>query len=257
MMNEAGRQGAKGLIRWPITLLMVAQLLGIGVILPSMFVPFYILLEKSFENKNEPRLLPKERMYLFYVISLIGSLTVVLNQSLPTTSNSFVYANVLLQFSPILYLPLSFLEAPLTTSKQQQSSLGELGSRLAQLHFFFSGGMSFLTYLQDLVGLFIQKGVIPTGRVSFDDWLVSISSFPFSSGFSHPLTVYLILDIVGVWLAFSIIVFHDRGFLFIFILSILALFVSPGASMALYFALREYHVSVVHLQQKQNKQKQT
>ena len=40
MYAEAGRYGARGLVRWPILVFALGQLLGISVAFPSLWLPF-------------------------------------------------------------------------------------------------------------------------------------------------------------------------------------------------------------------------
>jgi len=43
IFSEAGRQGARGLVRWPVLILLLSQVLGISVIFPALWIPAAVL----------------------------------------------------------------------------------------------------------------------------------------------------------------------------------------------------------------------
>lgn len=207
---EAGRQDARGLIRYPMVFALLVQVLGVSVVFPLLWVPSYVL-----GRGNEP--LSGRRIILSTIPALAYSVFAVPTFFLkPTTPFWTTCAGIL--GGPAIVL--SFLPLWATGSSPPSAKSRELST----MPYAAAGAVGSLVWLWLLALLVVPKiGLNP----------VAIYKIVWAE--ASPCTKFMTIDLTILWLATVIVIGYQKPSAAWEALGLSCLF-GPGAALALVLA---------------------
>ena len=210
---EAGRGGAKGLIRYPTLICFLSFALGVSVIIPTMWCPAYFFGRGGWTQPVSPK-----RAWVA-IPSCFANIVLVLATFL-LDANTYVgqlFASLLT--SPVLVFPNLVLWNVGPPADDANKTALHKGVRATVTAHFVTGCLGFILWWF-LVGLAVKTYGGDTELLWSDLWTNA-----------DPSIVFMTIDVGVVWLAGILLVaFHSHWYVLETLL--LTLLLGPGASLS-------------------------
>eukprot|EP00978_Attheya_sp_CCMP212_P008579 scaffold20176_cov62-Attheya_sp.AAC.3 len=187
---EPGRVGAKGLIRYPLIISLMAQFLGVCVIMPGVWIPAYI-----FGGSREGGAFHPSRPFLALLSNIpITGLSIALFVIHPNSQSWSICAALLggpfLAFLPLVY---NFAPTPKNVLEMEKNRTAALQS-LVKVYTLFT----YLSFLGWVVLVFIALKTYGASPSNFYDGIW---------GEAHPAVKFMAIDTIGFFSACLLYVF--------------------------------------------------
>jgi len=213
MYLEAARPDAKGLIRYPIFIALIGQLVGISSALPLLWIPSYVL-GRGTAPLSKLQIGLSMVPAVAFMIFAISTFFILPNTPLWTTSAGILAGpGIVLSFLPLWW--------PFGANKPEDRAQS---AQWATLPYAATGVMSFLAYLWLLVYVIVPKVGLNPMALYHLIWTEA-----------SPCTKFMAIDLGVLWLATIVVIAYRKTSAALEALGLTFLF-GPGAALALVLA---------------------
>ena len=231
---EAGRVGSHGPIRYSILMGMLAQLLGVCVVMPAVWIPSYILFGSRCNDSDGLFLFhPQRPWHAVYTFIIPTLLTFGLFWWEPSSSTAWKQCAGLLGGPALAFLPLVYYWSPTPSSKEMQPTDAERAK---------------VSY---------RNALKVVGFLSFVGWIglvyIAVSAYGFHiltaimNGLwtnAHPAVKFMTVDTIGFFLA-TMIYAYLQSPLAMWRMAKLVPLLGPGAAFSYIMVIQTESTHVV------------